>query len=315
MLKELLYFTKQERKHFYILIVIMLCLLIVHVFPQYKQIDREAQFTFLEALKKTKLEEKRIEKKTTLLQLTTFDPNQVTEAQLIKMGLPKHGIKSLLNYRKLGGVIKDQKHFKKMYGFEKLEDKLLSKYLVFPSQQRHSTLVATNQAPDSNVTSKRFRKQAIAKSKTVVSTPPKRSVIININTTDTTELKTLYGIGSFRAKRIINFRNALGGFHDINQLYDTRYVPDSIITKHIDKFEIDSSSIHKIKINEAGQKDLAQHPFISWQAARIIYNYRKEHGYFNVKSELFDLHGLDSVSVFRILPYISTEIDTSKTKN
>lgn len=307
MIKELFYFTKQERKQLYILSIMMSGLIIFYIFSNEKTIDRKAHFTLVEAIEKAKVENKQTEIKATELVLTPFDPNKVSESQLNNMGLPKQGIKSLLNYRKLGGRIKDIKHFKKMYGFEYIENKLLTEVLIFPPKQVYTSPYPTDTKMDTifsksqiiDEPSKPFRK---AKPSTA-----KVKIEININTTDTTELKTLYGIGSFRAKRIINFRNALGGFHDINQLYDTRYVPDSIITKHIDKFVIDTLSIHKIKLNEATQKELAQHPFISWQAAKVICNYRIEHGEYSDSPELFGLHGLDSALIVKILPYISFE--------
>ncbi len=307
MLKKLFYFTKQERKQLYILSVLMSALMILYIYPDKKTTDRKAQFTFIKAIEKAKIEKKQTEIKTPELALTPFDPNKISESQLIKMGLPRQGIKSLLNYRKLGGHIKDIKHFKKMYGFEDIENKLLTGVLIFPPKQVYSSPYPTDKNKDSVLSKRQYNHEPTTPFTTIAKpsiTKVKKD--ININTTDTTELKTLYGIGSFRAKRIINFRNALGGFHDINQLYNTRHVPDSIITKHIDKFVIDSMSIHKIKINEATQQDLAQHPFISWQAAKLICNYRIEHGKYDHPKELFKLHGLDSVSILRMLPYIST---------
>lgn len=324
MLRELLYFTKQERKQFYIMLLIVIGLTAISLVTQEKVDVREANFSFIQAVEKSKIQNKQTYKTKDRIRLSPFNPNEVTEEVLLKMGLSKRGIKSLLNYRKSGGRIKNRSHFKKMYGFEELDDHILDSILIFPIQnenenenenagQRPVSHWVKNQNEYEN---EKYSNRLKMKDTSYISSwrvssdfeKPSEPKLININTADTTELKSLYGIGSFRARRIINFRDALGGFHNLIQLYDTRYVPDSIITKHIKQFVIDSTSIRRIKINQATEKNLAKHPFISWQEAKLICNYKNEHGNFAHLNELYSLYGLDSSSVRQMLPYLTTKL-------
>lgn len=319
MIEDLLYFTKKERRQFFILILLIISLIIILLLDKYSDENISAQFSFVEAIEKIKTEGLNKTPVKTALQLKPFDPNQVSQDELRAMGLPKRGIKSLLNYRKSGGRIKNLTHFKKMYGFEDLEDDVLDAILLFPvnnknenADQRPISLRLKNQNSTENQHENEDRlKDTIHQSywkKTNELEKDLSPMKIHINTADTTELKALFGIGSYRAKRIINFRNALGGFHNIEQLYDTHGVPDSIINSHVDKFVIDTTEIQKIKINEATIDTLAKHPLISWQEAKLIYNYRQEHGDFSHVNDLFAMYGLDSVTVIRLLPYLTTNI-------
>ena len=98
---------------------------------------------------------------------------------------------------------------------------------------------------------------------------------MNINTCDTTELKQIPGIGGFRAKKIIERREKLGGFYAVEQLY-TIYSLDSFMVEAIREYIIiDTNQIKKININTATFKEINNHPLISYEQTKNIVEYRK----------------------------------------
>ena len=104
------------------------------------------------------------------------------------------------------------------------------------------------------------------------------SEFLKINSADTTELKSLPGIGSFFAKNIVDYRNKLGGFINKQQLLEV-YGLDSYRFEIISPYIIlDSIEIQKVKVNHDDFKTLLRHPYIEYDDVKKIVNYRETKG-------------------------------------
>ena len=104
------------------------------------------------------------------------------------------------------------------------------------------------------------------------------SEFLKINSVDTTELKSLPGIGSFFAKNIVDYRNKLGGFTNKQQLlevYGLDYSRFEIISPYI---ILDSIEIQKVKVNHDDFKTILRHPYIEYEDVKKIVNYRETKG-------------------------------------
>lgn len=113
-----------------------------------------------------------------------------------------------------------------------------------------------------------------------------KTTIIDINIADTSDFKSLKGIGSYYAKKIINFREKLGGFYKIDQLKEVYGIDPDIIDNNIERLSIGVSSVVKLNINKLSDKELKKHPYISWQVANSIYFYRLNHGDYKTVEEI-----------------------------
>ena len=114
----------------------------------------------------------------------------------------------------------------------------------------------------------------------------KQNVIVSINSADTTEFSQLPGIGNGYAKRIIKYRESLGGFVSIEQMKEVYMLPPEIINNNKDYFKLDTSLISKININIVDVNTLKLHPYIKWNVANSIVQMRNIHGNYKNVSDI-----------------------------
>ena len=101
---------------------------------------------------------------------------------------------------------------------------------------------------------------------------------VKLNSADTTELKSLPGIGSFFAKNIVDYRNKLGGFIEKDQLLEV-YAFDSTRMSNIENLIIiDSIELRKVDVNNDDFKTILRHPYIEYEDVKKIVNYRESKG-------------------------------------
>jgi DNA uptake protein ComE-like DNA-binding protein len=110
--------------------------------------------------------------------------------------------------------------------------------------------------------------------------PFKRSRMVELNTADTIELKGLPSIGPWLARKIVEYREKLGGFYSKEQLLEVyRLTPGKLDT--IAPFLlIDTSLVKRIPVNLVNLDELLNHPYMSRSQAKGLLAYREKHGPF-----------------------------------
>ena len=127
---------------------------------------------------------------------------------------------------------------------------------------------------------------------------------IDINLADTTAFISLPGIGSKLAQRIIAFRNKLGGFYSIEQVGETYLLPDSTFQKIKPKLTIINSNVKQININMASIDEMKAHPYLRYNLANAIFQYRQQHGNFNSVEEIKKIMLVTETTYNKISPYL-----------
>lgn len=225
--------------------------------------------------------------------LYPFDPNTVSRKELAELGVPARIAKTWINFRNKGGTFTQQADVQKIYGLKKEVYEALLPYIRIPSPSTVDTAIqqASNGAPP-------------AAELPVAYEHPR--ITIDINRSDASDWEQLKGIGPAYARRILNYREKLGGFTSIEQVAQTYHLPDSTY-RAIRPFLRPSPISRPLKINQATAKELQSHPYLNWKQANAIVNYRDQHGKFSQVDDLLLLHAIPDEVIEEIRPYLSFE--------
>lgn len=99
---------------------------------------------------------------------------------------------------------------------------------------------------------------------------------VELNSADTTALMTLYGIGGYYARKIVDFRERLGGsFASPEQLMDIYGIDSVRFVGFADRVYVDTSLIIPLDLYHMPVDSMARHPYIGKYAARGIDRYRR----------------------------------------
>jgi competence ComEA-like helix-hairpin-helix protein len=127
---------------------------------------------------------------------------------------------------------------------------------------------------------------------------------IDINTADSTAWVALNGIGPGFAKRIMTYREKLGGFYQVDQLKEV-YGLDSIwVNENKAILKVGAGIYRFLKINQVEWKDF-RHPYLPYGQSKVILAYRKQHGMLKDFEALEKIQLLDLVAWRRLRPYLS----------
>lgn len=99
---------------------------------------------------------------------------------------------------------------------------------------------------------------------------------LELNTADTTDLQKIPGIGPTFSKRIVKYRNLLGGYADISQLAEVYGIDEEKYTALAPWFTVDPTRIRKLNVNRLPEDSLRHHPYIDYRQAKLIVRLRRQ---------------------------------------
>ena len=110
-----------------------------------------------------------------------------------------------------------------------------------------------------------------------------------LNTADTTALQTIPGIGSYFARKIVEYGQRLGGYVSVDQLDEIEDFP--LDAKRY--LTIRNAQPRKLNVNKLSLNELKRHPYINYYRAKAITDYRRLHG---------PIHSLDDLRLSKDFP-------------
>ena len=274
MWKDFFYFSLSERRAIYVLLVLIAVLIIAIIWtptPESQSVYDVAEADSL-ALKLKQKEERKSFSKNERIQgtvptaLAPFEPNLADSIELLRLGLPSYVVNNVIKYRQKGGRFSTPESFARIYGLTEEKFKELKPYIYIskdfikkPEQRKFL--------------------QERPKWEHMMDSLPKpfkypEGTLVDVNAADTTELKKIPGIGSGIARRIVAYRNRLGGFYSLEQLNEVEFVSADLFKW----FKLESDSIRKLPINRVGLDKLRAHPYINFYKAKVIVEYRRKRG-------------------------------------
>jgi competence protein ComEA len=218
-----------------------------------------------------------------------FNPNAASKDELIALGFPDKLASRILNYRTKGGKFKVKADLRKIYGMDSLLYTAIAPHILLPDKIEYP----------------KSEKKTFADREKPVKEKP---VAFNLNEADTIQLQKIYGIGSVLAKRIIKYRDRLGGFFAHAQLTEVHGLDSTVIKK------ITTASylpypvmVQTINLNTADENTLATHPYLSKNIARAIVTYRFQHGKFQSVNDLLHINLIDKRILAKVSPYLTVD--------
>lgn len=216
--------------------------------------------------------------------LFPFDPNTLDSIGWVELGFSPNQTMSIIKYRKAGAVFRKSEDVKKLYVIDDERYEELEPFIQI-------TQVPKEPAKKFEPFPKREK-------------PKYEPVTVEINSADSTELIKLKGIGSSYSKRIIKYREMLGGYISKEQLLEVYGMDSARLVPILENIQLDTNIRQRININTAEVKELARHPYIDWNQAKAIVNYRKQHGNYTELHQLKQIHLINEEVFAKIKPYL-----------
>jgi DNA uptake protein ComE-like DNA-binding protein len=127
---------------------------------------------------------------------------------------------------------------------------------------------------------------------------------ININEADSIAWVALPGIGPGFAKRIITFRERLGGFASADQLKEVYGIDTIWVKQHIRKFLVGKGVYRPLFVNRVIWNEF-RHPYLPYVQAKVVLNFRKQHGAIGDFDALMQIKLIDPLVWERLKPYLN----------
>jgi competence ComEA-like helix-hairpin-helix protein len=273
-------FTRRERRGSWILLFLLLALIILPKFFKNNSDPLHFVLTEEELQMKADFERKQVSKKShTKFQYSDdkksssrpvptepFDPDTMSISSWQNLGLSERQSEVLVSYRnRLGGFY----NINQLYEAYVLDSNRVNDWKPF--------LV--------------FNKKKPVEKK------------LEINSASREEFMELKGIGEKLSERIIAYREKLGGFVLIDQIAEVYGLSAETFEKIKPKLRVDLSLVQKLNLNDLDVKTLAQHPYISFAMAKLIVNYREQHGPYEKVEDLLNSKGIEPQDVKKIEAY------------
>jgi len=216
-----------------------------------------------------------------------FDPNNAPDNIMQAAGIPSFLSRRIIKYRNSGGKFREKEDIKKIYGFSEELYLQVEKYIDIQPRFQEEQKAGFDSQPALEPSNEFHPKE-----------------LFELNSATAEELKQISGIGPVLSERIVKYRDLLGGFHDHTQLNEVYGLKPEVIQKISRQSDL-IANIHPIVVNTDSIKGLARHPYIDYNLARAIVNYRSVHGDYQRLDELKNIKLLSDSLYHKLSPYLS----------
>ena len=222
-------------------------------------------------------------------ELFPFDPNTADSTQLLRLGLQPWQVVNIYKYRAAGGVYRKPRDFARLYGLTLKEYRRLEPYIRISEEN----LPAENYF---------YKYEPIEERDTLkypVKLQPEERVVLN--SADTAQLRKVPGIGSYFARKIVEYRERLGGYYRVQQLLEIEDFPETAVNFFIIP---DGTEFRKMNLNRLSLNELKRHPYINFYQAREIVDFRRLHGRIENLQQLSLSKDFPPEAIERLEPYV-----------
>jgi competence ComEA-like helix-hairpin-helix protein len=277
-------FNRSQQNGIFLLVIIIIVLQAIYFFADFSSesnseaLSQQKIETFQAQIDSIKLARAEADS----LKIYPFNPNYITDFKGYTLGMSVEEIDKLHQFRDEDRWINSAKDFQEVTG---VSDSLLasiSPYFKFPDWVIEA-------------------EKKKSKVKAIASTP-----ISDLNKAEAEELQKVNGIGEVLANRIVNYRTKIGGFRSeiqLKDIYGLNYETREKLRQQFQVFKDEEFGL--ININKAKILDLVDVPYIKYELAREIIDYRQLHEKISSFEELSKIESFPSDKIDRIQLYLS----------
>jgi competence ComEA-like helix-hairpin-helix protein len=206
--------------------------------------------------------------------LFKFNPNNLPLSGWLRLGLTERQAQVIKHYEEKGGRFFTRGDVQKMYSISPIVYKRLKPYINLPDGPAYHT----NKA--------------------------KPGEVIEINSADSARLTMIRGIGPAFARRIVHYRERVGGFYNKEQLKEVYGIDEEKYNQIKDGISVDGRHLIKVNINTATFSELRRFPYLTFKQMDAIVAYRDEHGNYSGLTDLKNIAILNDGILRKIGPYL-----------
>ena len=225
---------------------------------------------------------------TIAIRMEVFDPNTADSSTLVHLGFKPWQAKNMVKYRAAGGKYRKPEDLKKLYGMTDSMYQALTPYIYIAREEVDSVAVDS------------LRKDSLPRWE-----EENKDTILNLRTADTVELKMIHGIGSYRARQIVRYREQLGGFVSVEQVLEAKGMENVDADSLLAHFWIDSVKIEAMNVNSVGVQRLSRHPYLRFEQAQAIYELRRKKIRLDSIQQLQQIECISAETLEKIAPYLN----------
>lgn len=230
----------------------------------------------------------RRQRDTIAIRMQVFDPNTADSSTLVHLGFKPWQAKNMVKYRAAGGRYRKPEDLKKLYGMTDSMFQALTPYIYIAREEVDSVAVDS------------LRKDSLPRWE-----EENKDTILNLRTADTVELKMIHGIGSYRARQIVRYREQLGGFVSVEQVLEAKGMENVDADSLLAHFWIDSVKVEPMNVNSVGVQRLSRHPYLRFEQAQAIYELRRKKIRLDSIQQLQQIECISAETLEKIAPYLN----------
>lgn len=152
---------------------------------------------------------------------------------------------------------------------------------------------------------RRFQKPFTSSSKRPQTQKFPAGTQVELNQADSLTLQKVPGIGPVFSRRIIKYRDLLGGFYTVHQLAEVYGIDADKYAALEPWFTVDTALIRPLVVNQADYRTLIRHPYLNKQQTKILLHLIERKGKLQGWEELRLLDEFPPGEIERLRYYLS----------
>ena len=279
-------FNRSQRNGIFILVIVIVVLQMLYFYLNFGSSSSSPSENPELILFQKKIDSVRIARQAgDTLRIYPFNPNFVTDYRGYTLGMTVEEIDRLHSYRAEDKWVNSALEFQQVTGINDSLLNIISPYFRFPDWVTGS------------------RPQVVNRNIAPIAAAAQRQ---DLNAASVEDLVAVKGIGETLAGRIVNYRNRIGGFVNDIQLKDIYGLSFETRAEVLKSFTVKNApKVELLNLNTASVLELSNVPYIDYELAREIVNYRLLHENIGSFEELAKIKEFPSEKIDRIALYLT----------